>query len=248
MILVTSCAIPVILLQLLLLSTLLWVIVIDLGHFSRALFPKMKRSWQLLGLLILAVISVTSVGFWQVNNYSAIRLENLSPWSSAPQACYEQHHDVYNVFHNQAHQEFWKNLTENQYKNLQSEWKTFVKHIPARPVTNENQTKERGVVYTCSSGILKPTLISILMLRKTGCKLPIEVWHHGAELKEKDIKLLETVSNITIRDLKLVNDSRFAFESRPEGDKMFEMKGASILYSKFEQVLFLDGDVNRILN
>ena len=200
----------------------------------------MKYGWQLFTLLAMAVLSIIFISFGKLDFVSNVKLEKLSTWANVPEPCYSQNTDVYNIFHTQANEGFWTSMTKDQYKKYKLEWESFVETIPERP--RKKGYKEKGIVYTCYSGIFRPTLLSIMLLRKTGCKLPIEVWHNGNELNDKDTKLLQSMENITVMDIKMVNDTRFSFHNHTEGDKMFEMKGASILYTRFDQLLFLDGD------
>ena len=192
---------------------------------------------QFLMVILLTIIPLILFGV-NLNLLGSYRVKKLSEWASTPQKCYEQHKGVYNIFHTDANKEFWETNASVYYEKYQQDWKEFVRQIPIRP----QSPPEKGVVYTCYTDIVRSTLVSITMLRKTGCTLPIEVWHYGDELNSGDIKILEKIANLTVRDLKLINDSRFRFKK--DGDKMYEIKGAAIYFSRFDQLLFLDGDVS----
>ena len=159
-------------------------------------------------------------------------------WSSPSQPCYTQPDEIYDQDHTRNHMEYWKSMNDDEISRYRQDWKEFVSKIPARSPSSNN----RGIVYTSHSGILKYTLVSIKLLRKFGCSLPIEVWYFGDELSSDQLSKLKEIKNVETNDLSMINDSRFKF-TKPEGDKMFEMKGASLVFSKFDQILFLDSDV-----
>ena len=147
---------------------------------------------------------------------------------------YSKFRDVYDEAHLSRHHEFWSNLTTKDAENYRKEWQEFVWSTLDR----KSSGKKRGIVYTCHDGIAKLNLVSILMLRKKGCELPIEVWHYGNELGANATKHLTAIHGVTVKDLTTKNTF-----NKPSNDKMFEAKGAAIMNSEFDQILFLDSDV-----
>ena len=93
--------------------------------------------------------------------------------------------------------------------------------------------KGRGIVI--SAGGLRyftSAWVLIKTLRNFGCDLPIEIWYHGNEIS-KSMKRQFAKLNAKCQDL-----SRF-LDNAPHG---FLMKPLAILYSNFQEVLFLDAD------
>ena len=76
-----------------------------------------------------------------------------------------------------------------------------------------------------------------MFLRKKGSELPVEVWHYD-ELSQHDIDSLLQIENVMVMNMK-----DYIRESLDrDGGKLFSMKAAILLYSKFEEILFLDSD------
>lgn len=76
-----------------------------------------------------------------------------------------------------------------------------------------------------------------MFLREKGCVLPIEVWHYD-ELDSKDIALLSKIDKVAVMNMK-----DYISESLDrDGGKLFSMKAAILLYTNFEEILFLDSD------
>ena len=101
-----------------------------------------------------------------------------------------------------------------------------------------NKFKGRGIVI-CSGGpkLFPSTWASVNLLRRHGCTLPIEIWYLGEEEMPTEFRdLLASVSG----ELRLV-DGR----SHPRATKSttgWQLKAFAIIYSSFEEVLFLDAD------
>jgi alpha 1,2-mannosyltransferase len=116
-------------------------------------------------------------------------------------------------------------------EKLKREWKDFVNGIGPFPGNYDG----RGIV-TCAGGIKYFTCawVSISLLRKHGCKLPIEVWYAKDELSPDVIQALNGlgVSCKNVNDYTDRNIARFA------------LKPFAILHSDFREVLFLDADNN----
>lgn len=112
---------------------------------------------------------------------------------------------------------------------LTKDWQDYVQNLPNYPGNFEG----RGIVmsgggfkyFTCA-------WISISILRKKGCELPIELWYTTGELYED---AFEECSKLNVQ-CRNIND----FEnSLPSG---FSIKPFAILHSRFEEILFLDAD------
>ncbi len=102
----------------------------------------------------------------------------------------------------------------------------------------------RGVVV-CGGGARYFTCayVCLSMLRQTGCRLPVELWHLGPLEMNDDMRALVAPLDVTCVD---------ASEMRKEQPVLrlhgWELKPYSILHSRFEEVLFLDADNVPLVN
>ncbi|NQT93200.1 MAG: hypothetical protein HQ559_10600 [Lentisphaerae bacterium] len=93
-----------------------------------------------------------------------------------------------------------------------------------------------GIVI-CAGGRTYFTCAWVLvnMLRRLGCRLPIEVWYRGRhEMSNVMRRMLESVTNVYCMNAADQGDGR-----RLDG---WEVKPYAITHSRFEEVLFLDCD------
>lgn len=175
--------------------------------------------------------------------------------STAPTQIRKQLKSIYN---GTTHQPGWSwdrnekckldpvyNLGESKIASAKKGWQDFLESIRPRieqataSKNNSNSVKSRGIVYTGHSNVLKQFILSVKMLRKHSCILPIEFWHFD-EITNREAELISSLGNVTVRNMKLIKDSPLKLQK--EDGRMWEMKGASILHSSFDQVLFLDTD------
>ncbi|MFT5822254.1 MAG: alpha 1,2-mannosyltransferase [Crocinitomix sp.] len=118
---------------------------------------------------------------------------------------------------------------------LKKNWKSHITTIPEYPGKFEG----KGIVI-CGGGQLYFTCawINISMLRKSGCKLPIELWHLEHELTTEIIVQLGELGVIC----KNIN-------KHGGGDlENFALKPFSIINSAFQEILFLDADNNSLVD
>ena len=103
----------------------------------------------------------------------------------------------------------------------------------------EGRFSGAGIV-TCAGGRTYYTCAWVLvnLLRRLGCRLPIEVWYRGrAEMSDGMRRLLESVQGVRCMD------AREALSHRPAHPfSGWELKPLSIINSRFEDVLFIDCD------
>lgn len=100
----------------------------------------------------------------------------------------------------------------------------------------ENQFSGTGIVV-CAGGRTYFTCAWVLvnLLRRLGCRLPIEVWYRGRhEMSDVMRLMLESVTNVYCMNAADQGDGR-----RLDG---WEVKPYAITHSRFEEVLFLDCD------
>jgi len=109
----------------------------------------------------------------------------------------------------------------------------FIKHIPPYP----NQFDKRGVVICAGGQYLQCAWVCIRMLRKLGCKLPIELWHLGVDEMDENIRLL--LKQFGVRCV-----NAFDVRKRHPARELagWPLKAYAIKHCKFEEVLLLDAD------
>ena len=109
-----------------------------------------------------------------------------------------------------------------------------VKSIPNEPPASTG----RGIVI-CGGGVRYFTnaWVCVNMLRRHGCRLPIEVWHLGRnEMNNNMAGLLKPLG------VRVVDGLRVRKKHPARILAGWELKPYSILYSTFREVLFLDAD------
>lgn len=122
-------------------------------------------------------------------------------------------------------------ITDKKITSLKDKWKSYHKRTPLYP----NHYKGKGIVMTAGGyKYFTCAWISIMHLRKIGCQLPIELWYLGNELNEEVLCELQKIG-VTCRDFLSIN---YTFKSYSG----FLLKPLAIIYSNFEEVLFLDSD------
>lgn len=101
-----------------------------------------------------------------------------------------------------------------------------------------------GVVIVAGGEFFPPAITSILMLRKTGSKLPVQVFLQNRKEYESDIceGYLPTLN----AECFVLED--FLREEAPFSITHFQLKALSILFSSFETVLYLDSDCMPLRN
>ena len=207
----------------------------EASHFSH---PKMKfhQKFQIINKVFILLLLLMVFGYFYYAN-ELVKAEKLR--LEIQESKFSKFRDVYDGYHYSKYNEYWKKMTRQDILKLRSEWQEFVADV--KPRENVLLNKTRGIVYTCHDGIAKLAIVSILMLRKRGCELPIEVWHYGNELGQKEIEALLALKGVMVKDLALVSNNMI---SKPSADdKMFEAKGAALINSEFDEILFLDSDV-----
>ena len=184
-----------------------------------------------LALLFLLIIKI------EQSNYGIeLNTDTRSEWNYQLQACRDTNQPLDDPSHYAKNSYHWMKIKDEDISRRMSEWKSFVKTVPRRKPGGG-----KGIVYTCHSGIAKFALASIRLLRRYGCNLPIEVFHNGDELKTRELDAFNAIEGVKTRDFKTTEGSISI--APPNEDKMFEAKGAALVLSSFEQVLFLDSDV-----
>jgi ADP-heptose:LPS heptosyltransferase len=136
-----------------------------------------------------------------------------------------------------------KNGYEKQPLNLQSAGaacERFIQNIPEYPDRYEG----RGIVI-CGGGVRYFTCawVCINILRRLGCRLPIQVWHLGKEEMNEPMKALLAPLGVECVDACKV---RRRFPVRFLSG--WALKPYAIIHSPFRQVLLLDADNVPVIN
>ena len=120
-------------------------------------------------------------------------------------------------------------LYKSDIKLLRKQWKHHLKDIKPYP----GGIQGRGIVM-CAGGVGYFTCcwVAIHAIRRTGCRLPIEVWYVGNELSE-EIKTALGKLNVTFVDF-------LDYDDAPTLG--YRLKPFAIINSSFKEVLYLDAD------
>lgn len=123
-------------------------------------------------------------------------------------------------------------LYKSAIKQLKKEWKNYVRDIDTLhpyPSTFEG----RGIVM-CAGGLSYFTCcwVAIKALRRSGCRLPVELWYAGNEMSEEAMNALKPLG-VEFRN----------FFNYPEAPSYgWRLKPFAILNSRFKEILSLDAD------
>jgi ADP-heptose:LPS heptosyltransferase len=110
----------------------------------------------------------------------------------------------------------------------------FITAIPCYPDRHDG----RGIVI-CGGGVRYYTnaWVCVNMLRRLGCKLPIQLWHLGE--REIDDRMKRLVAPLGVE---CVNAIRLRKKYPVRALKGWELKSYAILHSRYREVLLLDAD------
>jgi alpha 1,2-mannosyltransferase len=126
-------------------------------------------------------------------------------------------------------------FSERDTKILQDNWRNHTTKKSKYP----SKFSGKGIVFT-AGGIKYITCawVSISLLRKIGCDLPIELWHLNGELSKEIIQKFRHL-NVVFRDFHEIGNTKlFGYMLKP----------LAIINSSFKEVLFLDADNNCVRN
>jgi hypothetical protein len=220
---------------------------------------KLRIRYRAFRWLLVALVLVALYYFSGTQEHGTVSNPSTYPATpSAPSVPASSRKQISTIYDNTIYQPGWswdrneKCQLDPVYKLGQSDiasakkgWQDFLESVKPRIEQATalkkfgNTTITRGIVYTGHSHVLKQFVLSVKMLRKLNCKLPIEFWHFD-EITSQEADLIGLLDGVKVQNLKLIKDS--PLKLKKEDGKMWEMKGASILHSSFDQVLFLDTD------
>lgn len=120
-------------------------------------------------------------------------------------------------------------------RNALAKVEDFLARLPANFAL---QVHGRGIVV-CAGGerMLRCAWVCIGMLRRAGCRLPVEIWH----LNEAEVEP-ETQQHFRVMDVKFVNAEHVRRRHPVRILNAWELKPYALLHSSFEEVLLLDAD------
>lgn len=132
-------------------------------------------------------------------------------------------------------------LSQHQASKLRIAHEGFVDHLRHEGYRLPFTPKTRGIVTTAGGKYLPVALLSIRMLRITGSRLPVEVFL--ASQDEWDPQICESLFP-SLNANCVVLDDIFSTSRRKKHLKIdkYQYKIMSIVFSSFEEVLFLDSD------
>lgn len=132
-------------------------------------------------------------------------------------------------------------LSEQQASGLRSSHQRFVEHLNTTGYSLPFVPGTRGIVTTAGGQYLPVALVSIRMLRSTGSQLPVEVFL--ASQDEWDSEVCDLIfPSLNARCLVLEDIFNPLKNKANLGIDKYQYKVMSIIFSSFEQVLFLDSD------
>jgi len=133
-------------------------------------------------------------------------------------------------------------MLEEQLSAVHSAHTKFVRRLKEREYILPYNKKTRGIVTTAGGPYLVVALVSIRMLRRTGSTLPVEIFLASKE--EFDVEICGIILpslNARCIILQDIFDLSSVNSTDVKVDK-YQYKIISILFSSFEDVLFLDSD------
>ena len=114
-------------------------------------------------------------------------------------------------------------------------------HLPLK------RSVRRGIVMVAGGDYIAPAMVSIRMLRRSGSGLPIELWMSSKEEREPQLCTdILPAFDVTCRLLSDVFHNATIRQSQAIAG--FQYKIFALLFSSFDEVLFLDADVVAIQN
>lgn len=122
------------------------------------------------------------------------------------------------------------NIKGSEISALKLHWQEYISNISSYP----GHLAGKGIVF-CAGGPKYFTCcwVAVNTLKDSGCELPIEVWYYNHELSHEMIGKLSNIQGLTCKNIADYVDSYV------EG---MIIKPLSILYSAFEEVMFIDLD------
>jgi len=131
------------------------------------------------------------------------------------------------------------NLSDGDVESMRQSHSMFVDLLGSNSPALEYQKGTKGIVTSAGGSYFPVLIISLLMLRRTGSRLPVEVFLATSDEYEPQICdfVLPALNAkcIVLSDLLMHSPHSFPFET-------YQLKVFAILFSSFESLLFIDAD------
>lgn len=132
-------------------------------------------------------------------------------------------------------------MTVAQWDGLGKAHSAFIEALHSREYSLQYKPGTRGIVTTAGGAYLPVSLVSIRMLRETGSQLPVEIFL--ATWSEWDPVICSKIfPSLNARCIVLQDIFDCDVKARRFGIDKYQYKIMAILFSSFEEVLFLDSD------
>jgi alpha 1,2-mannosyltransferase len=130
-------------------------------------------------------------------------------------------------------------MTDDDVQSMRQSHSTFVDLLDSYSPSLEYKKGTKGIVTSAGGSYFPILAISLLMLRRSGSKLPVEVFLNSPEEYEPHIcgSVLPTLNAKCIILSDLLQDSDLSFNI-----KKYQLKIFAIIFSSFESLLFIDAD------
>lgn len=136
---------------------------------------------------------------------------------------------------------FRKKFGAKAIREAERGWREFAAAIPPYQTASGVEPGSRGIVVSAGAFNFKQLLLQLRMLRFSGCKLPVEVWHFPGELNASHVPDLHTLHAVArnIGDVRGPLTTRMLTTKKHEN---YNIKSTAIANSGFEEVLWMDAD------
>ena len=132
-------------------------------------------------------------------------------------------------------------LTQDNVHNIRDAHSRFMVQIPRLAAQIPFKKDTRGVVTTAAGEFLPTLVVSLRMLRRTGSKLPVQVFVESRDVYEKEI--CEEVLPALNATCFLLSDVLGAVPQHIEiSQPRFQLRSVAMLFSSFDDILLLDAD------
>lgn len=103
----------------------------------------------------------------------------------------------------------------------------------------------RGIVI-CGGGVryFPSVWVTVSMLRRAGCELPVQLWHFAGEVNDEMARAMASLGVSCVNSTTLVQ----TLAHPPRILRGWELKAFALLHCPFEQVLLLDADSMPVVN
>ena len=139
----------------------------------------------------------------------------------------------------------WREIPSTKISDWRHEIAAFLDSKQGQEKDDKTVYSGRGVVMAAGDrdAVIRART-NIRFLRSYNCTLPVEIFHFSTELSAPDKQLLEDLSKLEVDGKKDMKVTVRVVEGISKGTewKAFQIKGAAIQQSSFDEILYLDTD------